>query len=37
MGDEKKARLASLLFRSLSEGEEEQALKIAEDFYGDMK
>jgi len=35
--DEKKARLATLLFNSLSIGEEEQALKIAANFYGDIR
>lgn len=35
--DEKKARLAAQLFKALSAGEEEQAKRIAEDYYGDMK
>jgi DNA repair exonuclease SbcCD nuclease subunit len=34
---EKKARLATKLFNSLSAGNEGEALKIAEEFYGDMK
>ncbi len=35
--DEKKAGLAMQLYRALSDGDEEQAQRIAEDFYGDMK
>jgi len=34
--DGKKARLATLLFKSLSEGDEEQALKGTEDFYSNI-
>ena len=37
MKDGKKARLASMLFDALTRGEEEQALRIAEDFYGKHK
>lgn len=33
VGDEKKSELAVRLFRSLSEGNSEDALKVAEDFY----
>ena len=35
--DEKQARLATQLFKALSNGDEEQAKSIAEDYYGDMK
>ncbi len=34
--DEKKSKLASMLFRSLSEGNDEQALNEAESFYSTM-
>ncbi len=35
--DKKHALLASQLFQALSGGDDEQALKIAEDFYGGMR